>query len=165
MTAVLEHALWTGLALSIYLSAAFFGIALLNQEIWLDDLPRDIQEVWGPQSPKAVRQKWMLGLPVLLVALAGVVWATLRMVEAAESVGFMELFLHTFVALSVFNLVDLLILDWLILVRIRPDFVVLPGTEGLAGYADYRFHANAFLVGTVGILVISLLAGAAGLLL
>ncbi|MDH3734751.1 MAG: hypothetical protein OEU54_14585 [Gemmatimonadota bacterium] len=68
-------------------------------------------------------------------------------------------------ALSVFNLVDLLILDWLILVRIQPGFVVLPGTEGLAGYDDYRFHGHAFLIGTTGILVVSLLAGLLGQLL
>jgi len=32
------------------------------------------------------------------------------------------------------------VLDWLIFVTIQPDFVVIPGTEGLAGYKDYGFH-------------------------
>ena len=35
----------------------------------------------------------------------------------------------------------------------------------LAGYEDYRFHWNAFLIGTVGITAVSLLAGLAALLL
>ena len=35
---------------------------------------------------------------------------------------------------SVFNLLDWLMLDWLIVVTIRPGFLILPGTESLAGY-------------------------------
>ncbi len=49
----------------------------------------------------------------------------------------------------IFNLVDLVILDWLIFVTLQPKFTVLPGTEGLAGYKDYAFHFKAFLRGTV----------------
>ena len=39
--------------------------------------------------------------------------------------------------------------DWLIVVTIRPRFLILPGTEGLAGYADYGFHFRGFLIGSV----------------
>ena len=61
--------------------------------------------------------------------------------------------------LSVFNVVDLLVLDWP-LVAIVPGFMVLPGTEGSAGYKDYWFHFRGFLIGTVLILVASgLMAG------
>jgi len=45
-----------------------------------------------------------------------------------------------------FNLVDWLLLDWP-LVYWQPRLVVLPGTEGLAGYTDYRFHFRGFLIG------------------
>jgi hypothetical protein len=56
---------------------------------------------------------------------------------------------------------DLTILDWLLFVKVTPSFVVLPGTEGMAGYDDYGFHlrehmrALPFLA--VGALVIALL--------
>jgi hypothetical protein len=50
--------------------------------------------------------------------------------------------------------VDLLLLDWP-LVAIVPRFMVLPGTEGSAGYKDYWFHVRGFLVGIVLILVAS----------
>jgi hypothetical protein len=63
----------------------------------------------------------------------------------------------TFVMLMVFNLVDLLVLDWLIFVTIRPRIIVLPGTEGMEGYRDYGFHFRAFLKGVVESLVASLL--------
>lgn len=49
----------------------------------------------------------------------------------------------------VFNLFDLLVLDWLIMVRIQPKFIILPGTEGMKIYNDYSFHFRGFLKGTV----------------
>jgi hypothetical protein len=45
-----------------------------------------------------------------------------------------------------FNLLDWLALDWP-LVYWQPRFLVLPGTEGMAGYRDYWFHARGFLIG------------------
>jgi hypothetical protein len=53
----------------------------------------------------------------------------------------------------------LLLLDWP-LVAIGSRFIVLPGTEGLAGYKDYGFHFRGFLIGIVLILAASgLMAG------
>jgi hypothetical protein len=53
------------------------------------------------------------------------------------------------------NLMDLLILDWFVLMTLRPSFMILPGTEGLAGYRDYRFHFQKFLKGIVSTLMLS----------
>jgi len=47
-----------------------------------------------------------------------------------------------------FHLVDWLILDWLIVCTITP-FVVIPGTEGMAGYNNYAMHFRGFLIGMV----------------
>jgi hypothetical protein len=53
-------------------------------------------------------------------------------------------------------LFDLLVLDWLIMVRIRPKFIILPGTEDMDIYNDYGFHFRGFLKGTVLTLLASL---------
>jgi len=45
------------------------------------------------------------------------------------------------------SLLSMLILDWLIFVTVQPAFVVIPGTEGLAGYKDYWFHLEASFLG------------------
>lgn len=58
-------------------------------------------------------------------------------------------------------MVDLVVLDWLIFVRSRPRFIVLPGTEGMAGYKDYFFHLKGFLVGVVLSAAVSLATAAA----
>ena len=38
-------------------------------------------------------------------------------------------------------------LDWLLFCTVQPRMMVLPGTEGMAGYRDYRFHFIGFLKG------------------
>ena len=62
--------------------------------------------------------------------------------------------------LTVVNLVDLLVIDWLISIRFRPRKLILPGTEGLAGYDDLRFHVRGFVFGLVGTLAASPIIGA-----
>lgn len=157
MLELLRHALIWGSVLSLYLGIAFVGLLFVNAEMWLADYPPDIRKAFGPMGPGARAQRAWLGIPVVLMALAIVVYATVRFVETyPESSDFAGVALHTFVMLMVFNIVDLLVIDWLVFVRIRPAFVVLPGTEGLAGYDSYGFHARAFFKGTLGIAVASL---------
>jgi hypothetical protein len=75
--------------------------------------------------------------------------------DGGGHISFLTAFIHLFVMFSVFNLADLLLLDWP-LVAIGPRFVVLPGTEGAAGYRDYKFHFRGFLTGAVLILIASI---------
>ena len=60
---------------------------------------------------------------------------------------FLPAFVYGFIAVFVFNLFDLLVLDWLLFCTIQPRMMVLPGTQGMAGYRDYRFHFIGFLKG------------------
>ena len=60
---------------------------------------------------------------------------------------FLAAFANSALLLFFFAVWDLLILDWLIFVTIQPDFIVIPGTEGLAGYKDYWFHFQVSFLG------------------
>jgi hypothetical protein len=63
-----------------------------------------------------------------------------------------------------FNLVDAIIIDWLILMVLWPGLGVLPGTEGMAGYRDARLWTINLLKGFAMAPVAGLLvAGAASL--
>ena len=138
----------------------------MNPEIVLHDYPPDIRAKFGPMSQRAKRQQ----LPVAVffgVVVLGIVVASFVELRAnfGGHIPFLAAFVHLFVMFSLFNLADLLILDWPLAV-LCPSFVVLPGTEGLAGYKDYGFHLRGFLIGTVLILVISvLMAGVVAALL
>jgi hypothetical protein len=68
--------------------------------------------------------------------------------------------MHTAVVLTIVNLIDLIVVDWLIGIRLQPRMMILPGTEGLAGYDDFKFHVRGFLIGLVGTLAASPIMGA-----
>src|SRR5215467_8771011 len=154
---IVRHALAYGSVLSGILCALLLGILWINPEILLKDYPPDIRAKYGPMSERSKRQR----LPVTVffgAVVLGVVAASFVQVRASSGghIPFLTAFVHLFVMFSLFNLVDLLILDWP-LVAMHPRFVVLPGTEGLAGYRDYGFHFRGFLIGTVLVLVTSVL--------
>ena len=154
---IVRHALAYGSVLSGISCLLLLGILWINPEILLKDYPPDIQAKYGPMSDRSKRQR--LPVAVILGAVVlGVVAASFVEVRANSGghIPFLTAFVHLFVMSSLFNLVDLLILDWP-LVAMRPSFIVLPGTEGLAGYRDYGFHFRGFLIGTVLVLVTTVL--------
>jgi len=156
---VVRHALLYGGVLSAALAALLLGVLWINPEILLKDYPPDIQEKFGPMSERSKRQRLLSAILLGAVGL-GIVTVSFSAVSANDGgkIPFLTAFVHLFVMFSVFNVVDLL-LDWL-LVAIGPRFVILPGTEGSAGYNDYWFHSRGFLIGAVLILVASgLMAG------
>jgi hypothetical protein len=163
---MLQEALIDGLILSALLSTLVVVTLRWNAESRLGDYPPDIRKAFGPMSAEARRVKLVGGL-AFLVIVAGVLVRGL--VELSHTSGgelaFLDAFVYTFIVGQVFNLIDLLVLDWLWFVTFSPAFIILPGTEGMAGYKDYGFHFRAFLVGLVGGAVFSaVVAGiAAGL--
>jgi len=78
--------------------------------------------------------------------LGGVIFSNLKLKqENGGKLSFTAAFLNTYLLFLSFWLFDLTILDWLFFVRMRPDFIILPGTEGLPGYDDYAFHLKVAL--------------------
>jgi len=67
-----------------------------------------------------------------------------------------DLFAYAFGVLFLFNLVDLLILDWLIVCWLEPRWVILPGTEHIVIPKQYLHHFKGFLIGTVGLAIAGL---------
>lgn len=147
---VIRHALLYGLILSAVLFSLALGLVRINPEIMLNDYPPDIQAKYGPMSDRSKRQRIPVAI-VFLIILFGIViqsFMGLR-TNTGDDIPFLAAFIHLFVMFSFFNVLDWLVLDWLIVVTLRPRFLILPGTEGLAGYADYGFHFRGFLIGTV----------------
>ena len=163
---VLQNGLLYGAILSLALSLLIIASLYVNAEMWLGDYPPDIQERYGEMGQKAKSQRIVVGLLFFLVAIAVIVISTFQLTEAVgENLQFLDVFLNTSIMLLLFNLVDLLILDWLIFVTVQPRFIVLPGTEGMAGYDDYRFHFVGFLKGLILIVVVGLVTAGVTLLL
>ncbi len=162
-TELIQHSLVFGAILSGVMFAIISGTMAYNPELWVHDFPPDIRAKYGPVSERTKRQKKWISLPFMLI-LFGILVASLVEVPRLSGGGlrFLPAFVHIYIVFMTFNLFDLLVIDWLIGILLQPRMMILPGTEGLAGYRDYAFHLRGFLKGTVGGLVACLvLAGIA----
>lgn len=152
------HSFLYGAILSGVLTILILGSLYINPEMWLHDAPREVQEKHGPMSTRAWRQRnWLIG--AFAVALVGIIGLSLYQLPAVvgESLTFLTLFLHLWIMFMLFNIVDLLLIDWLIVEFLCPDFIVQSSVGRLMAERNYWFHWQAFLKGSVGILVVSLL--------
>ena len=152
---VLASILLYGLLLSVLFSAMILSMVLVNPRLMLQDYPKDVQAAVPPKTAAEKRQTLYWGLP-LWVFLLGCPTVAALWVKAANG-NALEIFVAAFGVLFLSNLVDWLILDWLIFCTITPSFVVLQGTEGMAGYKNYGMHFRGFLIGTVLAILIGLL--------
>ena len=94
----------------------------------------------------------LLGLLIGAPSASALLWRTATL----ESHSLWELFAYAFGVLFIFNLVDLLILDWLIVCWFRLRWAILPGTEHVAVPNPYLHHFKEFLMGTVGLGIVGL---------
>lgn len=145
----LHRILIHGAILSVPASLLLMAAVYFNPRFARQDLPKDIQDVTPPLSKKEKLQALAFGIPFFaLVVLVPLLSGISLEAPAGGRVPFLVLFLHIFGVVFVFNVVDFLILDCLIYCTITPKFVIIPGTEGLAGYKDYGHQARAHLRGT-----------------
>ena len=159
----LMRALQDGALLSAVACVLIFASLRANPRIWLNDFPPDIRAAVPPKTAAERRQSLLWGLPFLAVLLGVPIVSTVLAAQAGGSEPFARLWRYAFVVAFVFNLVDLLLVDWLILCTVRPRAFVLPGTEGMAGYRNYRHHFRGFLIGTVFSAVLAAVAAAVAL--
>jgi len=105
------------------------------------DYPPDIREKFGPKSEEADRLTRLWAIPLFAVMIGYVVFAGLRVKRANNGrLSFRDAFKYVYLLFLSFWTFDLVVLDWLLFTTIQPSFIVLPGTEGMAGYKDYLFH-------------------------
>ncbi len=141
-----EQVLKDGGILSLSLAALVSITFYINPEIWVHDYPPDIQEKFGPKSAKAQRQTRLAAIPFFLLLIGLIIRSNLVLKKENGGVlPFKMAFLNTYGQILYFWLFDLVIMDWLIFVTLKPKGIVLPGTEGAAGYDDYAFHLKTAL--------------------
>lgn len=129
---------------NLMLTILVFGSMLWNREMWLNDYPPDVKAKYGPMSAKAKRQGYVLAIPLLFIMVGGAIWSTIRLKQQQGGrLSFAAAYCHTAGMVMSFWLSDLLLIDGLIGVMWTPSFMVLPGTEGMAGYKDYGLHLRA----------------------
>ena len=136
-----------GTILSVLLTIIVYGSLYVNPLMLVDSYTPDVRAAVGAVDVPVIQH--VVFYTLSFGAVVGVTLcsnARLRR-QNGGNLSFWGAFVNSAVIMFFFAVWDLLILDWLIFVTIQPDFVVIPGTEGLAGYKDYWFHFEVSFLG------------------
>ena len=129
---ILTSTLIYGVLASLVLSALILALLWHNPRLLLQEYPKDVRAAVPPKTSAEKRLSAYWAAVFLLLLIAFPMLAAFSAKAAHQ--GLPRIFLSAFGVSFLFNLVDWLILDWLIICTITPAFVVIPGTEGMAGY-------------------------------
>lgn len=145
---VIRESLAIGAVLSTVLTILIVVSLMINKEMWLQDYPPDVKAKWGPISEKAKRQRFGFAIGLFGVLIGAMAYDVIRLeVVLGTPPSFLVIFASIVIVFAVFNLVDAVIIDWLILLVLWPGLGVLAGTEGMAGYKDARWWTINLLKG------------------
>jgi hypothetical protein len=136
-----------GLALSLVLTMITIVSGAIALDMFVGDYPPDIQQKFGPMSPRAARLRPFIASILFLTVLVIPITGLFALQAEVLSIPFLPALVFSILTLLVFNIYDLIVLDWIFFCTIQPRSMVLPSTEGMAGYRDYRFHFSGFLKG------------------
>jgi len=139
------HALGWSAAGSLAAGLVLVAVVPLAPYGFLHDFPEDVQEAAAEPTPAQRRAGAVGGAVFLAVLLAVPVAVPLGWGLTHPGAPWWSLTAMAVVALAVFTAFDTVVVDWLVICRLRPSFLVLPGTEHCAGWSDYRFHLREVL--------------------
>ncbi len=152
------QALICGLIWSVMWSVYVFLILKFYPFSMLHDYPKDIQAAATIEKPtKAQEQAAKRFGAVGGFIIFGVLLAFGLLRFYGEQASFWQVLQYIFIIAMTWNVVDLLIMDWLIVCTITPKWIILSGTEGCKGYKDYFYHFKGFLLGCVYTTIMALL--------
>lgn len=152
ITAIIEGFIWSVLWI-IYV----YVIVTKYPWMMLHDYPKDIQEASTLPEPtsdqrKSAKRFGLIGSLVIF----GTIIAFGLIYFAGVSVSYLRVLAFILIIAMVWNTVDLVIMDWLIICTITAKWVIIEGTEDCKGYKDYFYHFKAFLIGCVYSTIMSL---------
>lgn len=131
-------------------TAAFTGlvlfIAMRTPRVFLapGETPPDILAKAKPLTAKEKEHAKKAIFPLMVILVGGTLYSTYTFAQQSGA-GYGTLFVHALLIQLIITTFDLVFIDWFVLNTITPKWAVFPGTEGLAGYKDYGFHAKVHL--------------------
>ena len=150
----------------LFYAAVFNGYLLLmmvttNPRVWgYADYSDEIKAKIPPQTKEERGKAILWAIPLMIFAIGFPIYSSIQLKnELGDDASFWLFFLNLLVMVSLVYLVDLVILDWLIVSKITPKFVVIEGTE-VSDYKDFSHHYRAQLRAVPILIVICLIFAA-----
>ncbi len=144
-TALFSGLIWSGLWMAyLYVIMKCFPWEMLH------DYPEDVRRASALAEPTGKQKRnarIFSGIGSIIIFGALILFGLLRF--RAERAGFITLFRFLFIIAMSWNVIDLLVMDWLLVCTVRPAWLIIPGTENCSSYSDYGYHFRGFLIGCI----------------
>ena len=154
----IQHGLISG---AIFTGYIFLLMITLSPRIWgYQDYPDSVKKKVPPQTKRERTIAGIVGVPFIVFAIGFPIYSVVALkTQLGSHISFIEAFIHLLVLVMSANLGDLVILDWLIISKITPSFVVIPGSE-VKDYKDFSHHYKGHIRATlIMILLCGIMAG------
>ena len=132
-----------------------------NPRIWgYQDYPDRIKEKIQPQTRRERGIAGLIAIPWMIFVVGFPIYSTFMLkTQQGNEIEFLLAFLNIFIMVALFFLGDLIILDWLIISKWTPDFVIIEGSVK-ADYKDFSHHYRGHAIATIPLLFICLILAA-----
>ena len=139
---VLQHIVTHGLIYTIIFNGSLFVIMIsVGPRVWgYNDYSELVKKKVLPKTKKEKMLSMIIGIPWLIIMfLLPIISTYLLKIKLGGDISFLIAFLNLFVLIILATIGDLVILDWIIVSKITPKFVIIPGTEA-KDYKDFSHH-------------------------
>lgn len=131
-----------------------------NPRLWIQDFPEEMQAEMTPLSPGERLERVLVAGLLVGVVIGIPLLSVLRLKSMQGGITFRQGFVHIWLIVMAVNLVDLVLVDWVIGLWWQPEVLSTPEIEAGSQYNTYRFHVIEHLKGTVLLTIVALvLAG------
>ncbi|MHA2226739.1 MAG: hypothetical protein ACXAC8_16120 [Candidatus Hodarchaeales archaeon] len=133
----------------------FLLMTTFSPRIWgYQDYPDSIKEKVPPQTKRERTIAGIVALPWLVFIVGFPLASTFSLKAQLEGeIPFEIAFLNVFVLVFFFFISDMVILDWFIISKITPQFVIIPGTE-VDDYKDFSHHYKGHAIAVIPIVIV-----------
>ena len=132
-----------------------------SPRVWgYSDYPDAIKSKVPPQTVEEKRLAFIVGLPWFLFTLGFPIYSTLLLKSRlGGEIPFATALLNLIALFLTATFGDLILLDWLILSKITPGFVIIPGTNK-EDYKDFSHQYKAHARSSIPLVVLSVVLAA-----
>lgn len=149
---IVEHLLTHGLFYAIVVTSYLFVMMVTTSpRVWgYNDYSQAIKDKVPPQTKSEKKLAMLMALPWFIFTLGFPIYSTLVLkAKLSGDISMGVAFLNLSVLFLFATVGDLLILDWLIVSKVTPKFVIIPGTlkEDYKDFSHhFKGHAKALIV-------------------
>jgi hypothetical protein len=139
-------------------SYLFLMMITLSPRVWgYTDYPQVVKDKVAPPTKKEKTIAIIVGIPWFVFVLGFPIFSAYNLkMTLGNQHSFMIAFIHLITLMLLTSIIDAVVLDWLIISRITPKFVIIPGTAP-EDYKDFSYHFQGHLKASVIMVIISII--------